>query len=127
MLSERAAAEIEPVDRIASSSAILPGPMRSPVVRSIRMERRVVAMTFKSRDKSTGSHAQDRPTVKRHLSAQCGPFSVVPARAPAGLPASYSCGYFDEVKGGTRWLIALLLRDITRPMAPRMRFSSAAG
>ena len=42
--SERAAAEIEPVARIASSSAILPGPMRSPLAKSMRMERRVPVM-----------------------------------------------------------------------------------
>src|SRR5262249_21239529 len=48
MPSDRAAAEIEPVERIASRSAILPGPMRSPLARSIRMERRVAAMVVRS-------------------------------------------------------------------------------
>ena len=41
---DRAAAEIDPVERIASRSAILPGPMRSPDARSMRMERCVPAM-----------------------------------------------------------------------------------
>jgi hypothetical protein len=41
---ERAAAEIDPVDRIASKSAIFPGPIRPPDARSMRMERCVLAI-----------------------------------------------------------------------------------
>jgi hypothetical protein len=37
----RAASLIDPVSRIASGTAILPGPMRSPLARSRRMQRRV--------------------------------------------------------------------------------------
>src|SRR6185437_13134891 len=44
MSSDRAAAEIEPVERMASKSAILPGPMRAPDARSMRIERWVSAM-----------------------------------------------------------------------------------
>ena len=43
---DRAAAEIEPVERIASRSAILPGPMRLPEARSMRMDRWVPAICF---------------------------------------------------------------------------------
>src|SRR5215472_17470129 len=50
MPRERAPAEIDPVERIASRSATLPGPMRSPLARSIRMERRGPAMAFGSRE-----------------------------------------------------------------------------
>jgi hypothetical protein len=46
MPSERAAAEIEPVERIASKSAIFPGPMRAPEARSMRIERCVPAIAF---------------------------------------------------------------------------------
>ena len=41
----RAAADIEPVSWIASKSAIFPGPIRSPLVRSRRILRRVSDMT----------------------------------------------------------------------------------
>ena len=40
----RAASLIDPVLRIASSTAIFPGPMRSPLARSRRMQRRVSVM-----------------------------------------------------------------------------------
>src|SRR5207237_977725 len=52
MPSARAAAEIEPVARMASSSAIFPGPMRSPFSRSMRMDRRVPVMAFGSRERN---------------------------------------------------------------------------
>jgi hypothetical protein len=41
---DRAAAEIDPVDWMASRSAIFPGPMRPPDGRSMRMDRCVPAM-----------------------------------------------------------------------------------
>src|SRR5271154_7337012 len=44
MPMERAAPEIDPVDRIASKSAILPGPIRFPDARSMRMESFAPAM-----------------------------------------------------------------------------------
>src|SRR5262252_1081226 len=46
---ERAAPEIDPVVRIASNSAILPGPMRPPDGKSMRMDRCVPAMVEPSR------------------------------------------------------------------------------
>src|SRR5215469_13028608 len=96
MCKARAAAEIEPVERIASSSAILPGPMRSPFSRSMRMDRRVPAMDAASLDKSEVSHAQLSRSVKRHSSA---PYAQGPARARLLAHTLYFIGYCAVVKG----------------------------
>jgi len=62
MSSARAAAEIEPAVRIASSRAIFPGPMRSPFSRSMRIYRRVPAMGFGSSTECGASDA-DAPSI----------------------------------------------------------------
>src|SRR5882757_5387527 len=60
----RAAAEIEPVAWIASNRAILPGPMRSPLVRSMRMLRRVSAMGPGRRYRERPEHREAVAGVK---------------------------------------------------------------
>src|ERR1700683_3709650 len=74
MPSVRAAAEIEPVERIASKSAIFPGPMRAPEARSMRIVRFVPAMDCHPADASRG-HA-DMGASSRDL------FGSLPAAAP---------------------------------------------
>src|SRR6516164_582329 len=64
MPRDRAAAEIDPVDRIASNRAIFPGPMRFPLARSIRMEMRVPAMVLGSPGIAERSHADGGQVVK---------------------------------------------------------------
>src|SRR5262249_43437996 len=88
MPSARAAAEIDPVDLIASSNAILPGPMRSPFARSIRMERRVPDMMLHSPRQAPGSHADSGRIVKGHV-----------WRLESWLEPLYSLEYVDDVKG----------------------------
>src|SRR5262249_327375 len=58
------AAEIDPVDRIASNSAILPGPIRSPLVKSRRMLRRVLAMALARLQGSRPEHREGAAFVK---------------------------------------------------------------
>ena len=65
MPSVRAAPEIDPVERIASSNAILPGPMRSPLGKSMRMERCRPAMMHPSA--RSRSQSDDRSFVKEHV------------------------------------------------------------
>jgi len=62
--AEGAAAEIDPVAWIASSSAILPGPMRSPLVKSRRMLRRVSGMGPKRRKRAAPQHREPAAFVK---------------------------------------------------------------
>src|SRR6185369_13477909 len=69
MPSARAAPEIDPDAWIASSSAILPGPMRSPLVRSRRMLRRVSGMGPRRRKRVEPEHREPAAFVKRRARA----------------------------------------------------------
>src|SRR5262245_48980307 len=81
MPSSRAAAEIDPVFWIASRRAILPGPMRSPLVRSRRMLRRVSDMDMRrlhrtrphDREPAALVKARFRPPNLRHRNAPASP------------------------------------------------------
>src|SRR3954453_19972580 len=64
MPSARAAPEIDPDAWIASSSAILPGPMRSPLVKSRRILRRVSGMGPQRRKRVEPEHREPAVFVK---------------------------------------------------------------
>src|SRR5947209_2943734 len=93
----RAAAEIDPLSRIASSSAIFPGPMRSPFSRSMRIDRRVPAMAVDSpmgpNGGVRGSDA-DAPSIVKLIGASMDSGT----RQPAPADTLYSIGYFEDCK-----------------------------
>src|ERR1700722_17185791 len=97
MCKARAAAEIEPVERIASKSAILPGPIRLPFSRSMRIDRRMPTMGLASLERVEASHAHMGRSVKRHCMLHA--YGTGPRGAAAALCFD---GYGVDVKGAER-------------------------
>src|SRR5437868_15316518 len=94
MSSWRAAPEIEPACAIASSKAILPGPMRSPVARSSRMDRRISGICLDRRGGSEAAH-EVRAIVKERRDPPVFPVTIP---ASHGHHALYTAGYDEVVK-----------------------------
>src|SRR3954469_2427060 len=130
MPSARAAPEIDPDAWIASSSAILPGPMRSPLVRSRRILRRVSGMGPRRRKRVEPEHREPAAFVKRCARA----IPPIPGKRDrvsiatevwGAVPATYFIIY-NEGPGADKWSRAVCIRSARPHHADAQRAIQAA-